>query len=300
MNDLNLQKLHDDARNRWLDSQRQGRKNVLSLIEWSVPFWLIVIAAAMYMLSAPHTAAIFDRLTPGFGWVAPLGVEFALLYIAFRQKQVNDPRLVNLQRMFGVISLIVNGAGSLMAVVNTTGATDKPIGAILGGFGELGITIQVGLLLVVFAAIAIPYATIAVGEGVATLIQEYNQGDQKYLDKWPAIAKDELYRAVYQELINQGVRSDRARNKASKDVSNWFNHLQPAQPLTTSGNQQQPKREYIPIDEARKILATHPGEALDWLRLSERSLADQLGCSRDSARKLIMEYANRESQDGIQ
>lgn len=294
MNDLNLQKLHDDARDRWLSSQRQGRKNVLSLIEWTVPFWLIVIAAAMYMLSAPHTAAIFDRLTPGFGWVAPLGVEFALLYIAFRQKQVNDPRLVNLQRMFGVISLIVNGAGSLMAVVNTTGAADKPIGAILGGFGELGITIQVGLLLVVFAAIAIPYATIAVGEGVATLIKEYNQGDQKYLDKWPAIAQDELYRAVYQELINQGVRSDRARGKASKDVANWFNQPQPS---STNTNQNSINNSKMSVQELVILLQENP----HWLMMTDRALAVEVGCTQYTARtaKLMFKAGEqaRESND---
>src|SRR5258706_9698239 len=42
-----------------------------------------LVALVLYGLSAPHTASVFDKLTPGWGWIAPVGVEFGLLYRHF-------------------------------------------------------------------------------------------------------------------------------------------------------------------------------------------------------------------------
>jgi hypothetical protein len=52
----------------------------------NVPYWIILVAPVLYGLSAPHTAGVFEKLTPGWGWITPLGVELGLLYSAFRRR----------------------------------------------------------------------------------------------------------------------------------------------------------------------------------------------------------------------
>jgi hypothetical protein len=56
------------------------RRSVRDLIADTVPFWIILVALVPYGLSVPHTASTFDKLTPGWGWIAPIGVECGRLY----------------------------------------------------------------------------------------------------------------------------------------------------------------------------------------------------------------------------
>jgi hypothetical protein len=45
-----------------------------------------VVALVLYGPSASHTAGVFDKLTPDWGFIALVGVEFGLLYAAFRRR----------------------------------------------------------------------------------------------------------------------------------------------------------------------------------------------------------------------
>ena len=80
-----VETIYREARQRWL-KEDAPRKTVRDHISESVPYWIVLVAVVLYGLSAPHTAAVFDKLTPGWGWIAPLGVEFGLLYAAFRRR----------------------------------------------------------------------------------------------------------------------------------------------------------------------------------------------------------------------
>src|SRR5476651_815201 len=81
---INVEAIYRQERQRWM-REEAPRKSLRDHIAESVPYWIILVALVLYGLSAPHTASIFDKLTPGWGWIAPIGVEFGLLYTAFRR-----------------------------------------------------------------------------------------------------------------------------------------------------------------------------------------------------------------------
>src|SRR5271165_6541716 len=82
---IDIEAIYRQERQRWLHDEAP-RKSLRDLIAESVPYWIILVALVLYGLSAPHTAAVFDKLTPNWGWIAPIGVEFGLLYSAFRRR----------------------------------------------------------------------------------------------------------------------------------------------------------------------------------------------------------------------
>ena len=66
------------------------------------------------------------RLTPGWGWLAPIGVEFGLLYSAFRRRLAKAARealpwtLWALELLLFITAMLVNGAGAFSSVVAAT------------------------------------------------------------------------------------------------------------------------------------------------------------------------------------
>ncbi len=85
MSEVNIHDIYRQERLRWL-REEAPRRSLRGVIAESVPYWIILVALVLYGLSAPHTASVFDKLTPGWGWIAPIGVEFGLLYTAFRRR----------------------------------------------------------------------------------------------------------------------------------------------------------------------------------------------------------------------
>jgi len=105
MNDtINIHQIYQHEKQRWL-REEAPRRSFRDLLSDSVPHWIIIVAAVLYSLSAPHTASVFDKLTPGWGWIAPVGVEFGLLYACGGQlgsapssvQLISDKRLHSLQ-----------------------------------------------------------------------------------------------------------------------------------------------------------------------------------------------------------
>lgn len=83
-----------------------------------------MVALVLYGLSAPHTASVFDKLTSGWGWIAPIGVEFGLLYKAFRRDARATGEMVSwalwlLEALLFLTAMLVNGAGSFTSVINS-------------------------------------------------------------------------------------------------------------------------------------------------------------------------------------
>jgi hypothetical protein len=80
---IDLEKLYRQEQQRWL-REEAPRHSFRDILTGSVPYWIVLVALVLYGLSAPHTAGVFDKLTPEWGFIAPIGVEFGLLYAAFR------------------------------------------------------------------------------------------------------------------------------------------------------------------------------------------------------------------------
>src|SRR5687768_11357891 len=80
-----LETIYRLEKKRWL-KEEAPRKAVREIITDSVPYWIILVALVLFGLSAPHTSSVFNKLTPGWSWMAPVGVEFGLLYTAFQRR----------------------------------------------------------------------------------------------------------------------------------------------------------------------------------------------------------------------
>ena len=82
---LDIPAIRAQAREEW-EAKARRALTVQERIGESVPWWLVLIAGVFFLLSVPHTVAVFNKITPLVGYVAPVGVEFGLLYAAFRRR----------------------------------------------------------------------------------------------------------------------------------------------------------------------------------------------------------------------
>src|SRR5512132_1898904 len=121
---IDLEKLYRDEYRRWL-REEAPRRSFRDILTGSVPYWIILVALVLYGLSAPHTAGVFDKLTPGWGFIAPVGVEFGLLYAAFRRRLALHSNeaipwtLWTLEVLLFLTAMLVNGAGAFTSVVSS-------------------------------------------------------------------------------------------------------------------------------------------------------------------------------------
>src|SRR5258706_14545040 len=136
---INVEAIYRQERQRWM-REEAPRKSLRDIIAESVPYWIILVALVLYELSAPHTASIFDKLTPGWGWIAPIGVEFGLLYTAFRRRVARFASekvswtLWLLEVLLFLTAMLVNGAGAFASVIASTKLDNLSFSAIVGRF----------------------------------------------------------------------------------------------------------------------------------------------------------------------
>src|SRR5260221_291791 len=122
---IDVETIYRETRQRWF-REEAPRKTPRDVITDSVPYWIVLVALVLYGLSAPHTAAVFDKLTPGWGWLAPIGVEFGLLYAAFRRRLARNTHepvpwmLWALELLLFITAMLVNGAGAFSSVIAPT------------------------------------------------------------------------------------------------------------------------------------------------------------------------------------
>lgn len=94
------------ARAAWEHNQRR-RVPFQERIGSSVPWWLLIVAVVFFALSIPHTARTFDIITPTVGYVAPLGIEFGILYTSFYKHQLKARHGVALPWPVRVLIIVV-------------------------------------------------------------------------------------------------------------------------------------------------------------------------------------------------
>ncbi len=154
---INIHEVYQQERQRWLREQAP-RKSLRDIIAESVPYWIILVALVLYGLSAPHTASIFDKLTPGWGWIAPIGVEFGLLYTVFRRRIARFAServtwtLWLLEVLLFLTAMLVNGAGAFTSVVSAVKLDHLSFAALVKQFGALTATSQAALIMAVLSA----------------------------------------------------------------------------------------------------------------------------------------------------
>lgn len=228
---INIKAVSQQARQDWISRNRK-RAGLRERINNSVPFWLIIVAAVLFALSAPHTAEMFNQLTPGLGRLAPAGFEFGLLYAAFQRRRSHSTAKASagfsialLEALLFIVTIIANGAGSFVGVAKSAGLDTYSAEAILSGFRALPVTAQVGFLLVPLAAFIVPIGTAVAGEGLAALILEGKAEDSHLEREWSAVAAIETYKTALDFFIRQGDKANVARQKAAAAVNAYFADL---------------------------------------------------------------------------
>src|SRR5947208_1159797 len=139
---IDVETVYRQERQRWMREEAPG-KAFRDVVAMTVPYWIVLVALVLYGLSAPHTAGVFDKLTPGWGFIAPVGVEFGLLYSAFRRRLAKDMQqtlpwtLWALEILLFLTAMLVNGAGSFTSVVSVTQLDNLSFAAIMDQFEHL-------------------------------------------------------------------------------------------------------------------------------------------------------------------
>ena len=224
---LDMEGIYRQERQRWL-REEAPRTSFRERLASSVPYWIILVALVLYGLSAPHTAGVFDKLTPGWGWIAPIGVEFGLLYAAFRRRLAHAAKeslawtLWALEILLFLTAMLVNGAGAFASVIAAVQLESLSFAAIAEQFGLLPATSQAALIMAGLSAFIIPIGALVAGEGLAALALERTaQADPKE-DLWQAVEFKVVYRAVYVRYMQQGIAERDARQRAFAEVRGYL------------------------------------------------------------------------------
>ncbi len=228
MNEIpDVETIYREARQHWL-KEEAPRKTMRDHISESVPYWIVLVAVVLYGLSAPHTAAVFDKLTPGWGWIAPLGVEFGLLYAAFRRRvarhtvEIVPWTLWALEFLLFLTAMLVNGTGAFTSVVASTRLDALSFSAIVDGFSSLPATSQAALIMAGLAAFIIPIGTLVAGEGLAALALERRGSTDFREERWREVEFTVTYRAVFVRYLRQGLPDREAKLKAHSEVKGYL------------------------------------------------------------------------------
>src|SRR5260221_7322728 len=183
-----------------------------------------LVALVLYGLSAPHTASVFDKLTPGWGWIAPIGVEFGLLYAAFRRRLGRDTMeqtawtLWALEILLFVTAMLVNGTGAFASVIASTKLDSLSFSAIIERFSDFPATSQAALIMAGLAAFIIPIGALVAGEGLAALALERHGGADFRESRWREGEFTLIYRAVFVRYLQSGLPDREAKNRALSEV----------------------------------------------------------------------------------
>lgn len=205
-----------EARKAWEKQQRRQRR----LEQWMMrlmPFGLLVMAVVFYLLSAQHTAMIVNLITPGWGWVAPIGFELGIVIIAaIREARWRSWFTWSLMMSLIGMSIIINVAGGFLSVVDygVQGDISKLTAVqLIEQFGLLPAALQVALAIVMPFGIAIPVMASMVGESLVKLamgrIKLQTDDDNA---RWI----NEMGRVMYNALLHAALKAGAGANTAAK------------------------------------------------------------------------------------
>lgn len=296
---LDVKAIRLAARRDWEKATRK-RMRFTDRAGESIPWWLVIVAGVFFLLSIPHTIDVFNIITPRVGYVAPFGVEFGLLYAAFRRRQLHRVswQLFILELLLFVTSVIVNGAGSLQAVIAATSDVQgMSFEALVSDYRTLPVISQVALLLVPVAALIIPIGTTVAGDGLASLFLE-GRGSGNWLEaRW----KDEQGTVEFEALRDAALLAGHTPAQAARwaeqiayagrpqmSAPDRPGHADAADVTDTRGHGtgQGYSKNMSAREAARQYLADNPDAAA----LSVRALADEVGIGKTVAAEVLAEH----------
>lgn len=224
---IDIAEVYRTEKQRWMKTEAP-RRGFREIVAASVPYWIILVAVCLYLLSAPHTAAIFSMITPGFGVVAPLAVEFGLLFTSFSRKLAASAQaktewaIFVLEGLFFMTAVLVNGAGAFTNVVMAIHLDTLSFDEIWARFRVLPATSQAGLLMAVMSAFIIPVGAMVAGGAFAKLVLDRSASTDHRETRWQEVEVTVIYRAVYTRYTMLNVPAAEARKLAEDAVRGYF------------------------------------------------------------------------------
>lgn len=314
----NVAQVRLQARQQW-EKQARKRISIQERIGQSISWWLVLIALVFFLLSAPHTARIFGMLTPTLGYIAPVGIELGLLYTAFRRKKAHssNERVPKgdwaLQVLLFITAILVNGAGSFVAVVDSTNEIkDLSLSMLINQFGVLPATSQVALVLVPLAALIIPIGTGVAGEGMAALFLERRQTGDLLEEHWRMVSADIEFLALRDAAIAYGISPIKAikwaaqivnMDRPSVSVVSANSYVSATDSVRTAerttrivradNGGQASGQGYTKRMDARDKARMHIEENPDSLNMSVRDFAAEIGIGKTVAGEVMAAYRAR-------
>lgn len=204
---INIADVEKTARDSW-DKQQRRRRKLETWVVRLLPVGLIVMVIAFYLLSAPHTAYLLDMITPGWGFIAPIGFELGILITsALRERGVKNLLTLGLIVVLIGMAIVINVAGGFMAVLEVGGeeVRTQTFAALLSGFGGLTAAYQAALLLVLPIGACIPFIAALAGEILIKLAtgkirMEHENDEQRWVRDSPTV----MYAALLQSALQKG------------------------------------------------------------------------------------------------
>lgn len=221
--------IRTDARKRW--EAEQPKPTIEERVRENMGWIVVVMGSAFFALSVPHTVYIANILQPlignigKIGYVAPLGIELGLLGLAlWRKSGLEVSKMMKImEALVFFIAVLVNVAGSLMAVIENSGLNEMSTSEILNNFGALSIQYQISLVVALVFGFAIPVCAVVAGELIAGLSmqrEKKSSRQQMLATAWADIEKKVIYEALNDAAIALG-HNPREASIWAKGISPW-------------------------------------------------------------------------------
>lgn len=236
---INIGEIEESARAKW-DKQQTRRRNISQWLVRLLPPALIVMLLVFYMLSAPHTAELLDRITPGMGRVAPIGFELGVLIVAALREAGwknaewrKDITRWILYCLLG-ISICINVAGGFIAVIASSlpeGVMTSNIETLLGQFPVLPAVSQIVLILVLPLGVIISIMVKFAGEAVVKFsLNKITLTAQTDADLWLKDRRKALQQGLYEAAIKLGAGAVTAGDWSQQMVTHWYRETRDSAP----------------------------------------------------------------------
>lgn len=201
MNQIDIEAVISRRKQQWAEETKK-QLTIQERIASSVPWWLIIIGAGLFALSAAHTAGVFSELSP-VGYAGPFVVEFALLWAAFAR--VTNTKISGalqwLERLAFIMAVVANAIGAISRVTEIAGIDKLSWAVLWEKFGTIPVKSQADIIFVPIFALFIPIGTWVVGEGLASLVIKSRQMGGALEERWRVVEREQIRQALYIELV---------------------------------------------------------------------------------------------------
>lgn len=226
----------DEARQNW---QRKKARS-LSLEQWVVrliPVGIVIMFVVFYLLSAPHTVGILNRITPGWGWVSPIGLEIGVIVVAaLREAGWRNTLTAFILISLLAVSILINVAGGVIAVIQG-GILPGAEGLLQDGerisqfnmpdllerYGSLPAIVQIAFVLAIILGVLIPIMGNFTGESVVKLAMGTIKLERTSIEElWAQERLVAVRTALYAKALDVGAGQITAGKWATKTANQLF------------------------------------------------------------------------------